>query len=56
MNNHGNNLVKDLTLVIFRVFIAVILAKTGALQDLITSTQKPAGIVILFIAQYRDFI
>src|SRR3989338_283651 len=40
MNNHGNNLVRDLALVIFSVFIAVILAKTGALQDLITSTQE----------------
>jgi len=39
MNNNGNNLVRDLVLVIFSVFIAIILAKTGALQDLITSTQ-----------------
>ena len=40
MNNHGNNLIRDLMLVIFSVFIAIILAKTGALQDLITSTQE----------------
>ena len=38
MNNHINNLVRDLVLIIFSVFIAIILAKTGALQDLITST------------------
>ena len=40
MNNHPNNLVRDLALVIFSVFIAIILAKTGALQNLITSTQE----------------
>ena len=40
MNNHGNNLVRDLVLVIFSVLVAIILAKTGALKDLITSTQE----------------
>ena len=40
MNNRGNNLARDLVLVIFSVFIAIILAKTGAFQDLITSTQE----------------
>ena len=40
MNNHANNLVRDLVLVIFSILIAIILAKTGALQDLITSTQE----------------
>ena len=40
MNNHANNLVRDLVLVIFSVFIAIILAKTGALESLITSTQE----------------
>jgi len=40
MNNHGNNLVRDLVLVILSIFVAIILAKTGALQDLITSTQE----------------
>ena len=40
MNNHGNNLVRDLVLIVFSVFIAVILARTGALKDLITSTQE----------------
>ena len=40
MNNHGNNLVRDLALVILSIFVAIILAKTGALQDLITSTQE----------------
>jgi len=33
-------LVRDLALVILSVFIAIILAKTGALKDLITSTQE----------------
>jgi len=40
MNNHLNSLIRDLVLVIFSVFIAIILAKTGVLQDLITSTQE----------------
>ena len=33
-------MVRDLALVILSVFIAIILAKTGALKDLITSTQE----------------
>ena len=40
MNNHGNNLFRDLALVVLSVFIAIILAKTGALKDLIASTQE----------------
>ncbi|MBI2676487.1 MAG: hypothetical protein HYX21_00830 [Candidatus Yanofskybacteria bacterium] len=36
----NNNLVRDLALIIFSIFIAVILAKTGILKDLITSTQE----------------
>ena len=40
MNNHGNNLFRDLALVVLSVFIAIILAKTGTLKDLITSTQE----------------
>ena len=40
MNNRGNNLLRDLALVVFSILIAVILAKTGALKDLITSTQE----------------
>ena len=40
MNNHQNNLIRDLVLVVFSVLIAIIFAKTGALQDLITSTQE----------------
>ena len=40
MNNHANNLVRDLALVVFSILIAIILAKTGAFQDLITSTQE----------------
>src|SRR3989304_9862183 len=40
MNNYQNNLIRDLALVVFSVLIAVILAKTGALQELITSTKE----------------
>ncbi|MBI2626697.1 MAG: hypothetical protein HYW77_00425 [Parcubacteria group bacterium] len=40
MNNHVNNLMRDLALIILSVFIAIILAKTGVLKDLITSTQE----------------
>ena len=40
MNNHENNLIRDLMLVVFSIFIAIILAKTGVLQGLITSTQE----------------
>ena len=40
MNNHANNLVRDLVLVIFSVFMAIILSKTGIFQDLITTTQE----------------
>ena len=47
MNNKGNNLVRDLALVILSIFVAIILAKTGALQDLITSTQE-----VIFIGSF----
>ena len=40
MINHANNLVRDLVLVIFSVFMAIILSKTGIFQDLITTTQE----------------
>ena len=40
MSNYGNNLVRDLALVILSVFIAIILVKTGVLKELITSTQE----------------
>ncbi len=40
MNNYQSHLVRDLVLVVFSILIAVILAKTGVLQDLITSTQE----------------
>ena len=40
MNNYQNNLVRVLVLVVFSILIAIILAKTGALQDFITSTQE----------------
>ena len=40
MNNHQNNFVRDLAIIMLSILIAIILAKTGALQDLITSTQE----------------
>ena len=40
MNSHQNNLVRALALVVFSILIAIILAKTGALQNLITSTKE----------------
>ena len=49
MNNYQNNLVRDLVLVVFSILIAIILAKTGVLQDFITST-KEMRIIGSFIA------
>lgn len=40
LNNHENNLIRDLAIVILSIFIAIILAKTGSLENLITSTQE----------------
>lgn len=40
MNNHKNSLVRDLVIIIFSVSIAIIFAKTGILERLITSTQE----------------
>ena len=40
MNNHLNSLARDLALVVFSILIAIILAKTGVLYDLITSTKE----------------
>ncbi len=40
MNNQGNNLIRDLAIVILSIFVAIILAKTGALESLITSTHE----------------
>ncbi|OGM98895.1 MAG: hypothetical protein A2915_02940 [Candidatus Yanofskybacteria bacterium RIFCSPLOWO2_01_FULL_41_34] len=40
MNNYQNNLVRDLAFVIFSVLVAIILAKTGVLQNFITSTKE----------------
>ena len=39
MNNHQNNLIRDLGALALSIFVAIILAETGALEDLITSTQ-----------------
>lgn len=40
MQNHKNNLVRDLAVIILSILVAIILAKTGALESLITSTQE----------------
>ncbi|MBI2591604.1 MAG: hypothetical protein HYW34_02920 [Candidatus Brennerbacteria bacterium] len=40
MNNHKKKLIRDSVLIILSVFIAIILAKTGILKELITSTQE----------------
>ena len=40
MNNHLSSLARDLALVVFSILMAVILAKTGVLQDFITSTKE----------------
>ncbi len=40
MTNNQNSLIRDLAIVILSIFIAIILAKTGALERLITSTQE----------------
>ncbi len=40
MTNNQNSLIRDLAIVILSIFIAIILAKTGALESLITSTQE----------------
>ena len=50
MNNHSNNLVRDFALVIFSIFIAIILAQTGVLQDLITSFSTELGKIASLVA------
>lgn len=40
MNNRGNNLIRDIAVVILSIFIAIILARTGALEGIVTSTQE----------------
>lgn len=40
MDNQKNNLTRDLEIIILSIVIAVILAKTGVLRDLLTSTQE----------------
>lgn len=40
MDNHKNNLMRDLGIIILSIVIAVILVKTGALKSLLTSTQE----------------
>lgn len=39
MNSHSNNLIRDLGVIVLSVLIAVILAKTGVLENIIASTQ-----------------
>lgn len=40
MSISNNSLIRDMAIVVLSVFIAIILAKTGALESLITSTQE----------------
>lgn len=40
MNNHQNNLVRDLGVLALSIFVAIALAETGALESLVTSTQE----------------
>lgn len=40
MSNHQNNLIRDLGVVIPSILIAIVLAETGALESIITSTQE----------------
>jgi len=49
MSDNKNNLIRDLSIVVLSVAVAIILAKTGTLQDLLTST-KEWEIVGSFIA------
>lgn len=49
MNNHNNNLIRDLGIIVLSILIAVILAKTGILENIIASTQK-ARLMGSFIA------
>ena len=39
MDNHGNNLVRDLGVIVLSILIAVILGKTGILESILVSTQ-----------------
>lgn len=40
MNNHKNNLIQDAAIVILSVLIAIVLAKTGVLVDILASSKK----------------
>ena len=40
MENHNNNLMKDLAIIAFSVIIAILMVKTGALKTLLVSTQE----------------
>src|SRR3989344_2764118 len=39
MDNHGNNLVRDLGVIVLSILIAIILGKTGILESILVSTQ-----------------
>ncbi len=39
-HNIKNNLIRDLTIILLSVVIAIVLAKTGILKDLLTNTQE----------------
>lgn len=40
MNNHKNNLIQDAAIVVLSVLIAIVLAKTGVLVDILASSKK----------------
>ncbi len=40
MDNHGRNVMRDMGIIILSIMVAVILVKTGALKNLLTSTQE----------------
>ncbi|MFA5392160.1 MAG: hypothetical protein WC306_00490 [Candidatus Paceibacterota bacterium] len=56
MEKNDNNLIKDLVIIAFSIVIAILMVKTGALKDLLISTQEIkfigsfiAGIFFVFI-------
>lgn len=40
MNNNQNNLIRDLAIVALSIFVAIILAETGTIENLVTSTRE----------------
>ncbi|MFH1048931.1 MAG: hypothetical protein V1732_04685 [Patescibacteria group bacterium] len=40
MNNHKNNLINDISIIVLSVLIAIVLAKTGIFLDILASSKK----------------